>query len=466
MAKHIKDTSPHSLDVEMAVLGATLKDEDALHLVVEKISSELVFYLPKNRMIYKAILGLYAASEPCDIVTVADKLMRSGKLDQTGGRVYLVELVEGVASTVNVGKHATILMDKFLLRRLIDVSQETLNDCYNQELETGEVLDRAEQGVFDVSEKRFKKGFVSVGDLIPPTFEGIDKIGKSASITTGFEHLDNMTSGLHGGDLIIIAGRPSMGKSSLAVNIAEHVAMNLKKPVGLFSLEMSDEQVALRMMCGLARIPQQKVRSNKMSDSDWTRLSLAATPLSEAPIFIDDSPTLSSMEIRAKARRLKAQHDVALIIVDYMQMVHGSERFENRQQEMASISLGLKALAKELKIPVIACSQLSRQVEHRAGEKRPHLSDLRESGSIEQDADVVMFIYRPEQYLLHLERTDPKYLEVEGRAEIIVAKQRNGPTGVIYLTFLKEFARFENSTQREAPIQVREESSEAVDIPF
>jgi len=466
MAKYIGDTPPHSLEVEKAVLGAVLKDAEALHIVVEKISSELAFYLPKNRIIYRAILELYAASEPCDVVTVADRLAKHERLDKIGGRVYLVDLVEGVASTANVGTHAAILMNNFFLRRLIETSQETLNNCYDQSIEPDEVLDRAEQGIFDISEKRFKKGFVSVGDLIPPTFEGIDKIGKSASITTGFTYLDNMTSGLHGGDLIIIAGRPSMGKSSLAVNIAEHVAMNLKKPVGLFSLEMSNEQVALRMMCGLAKIPQQKVRSGKMSESDWTHLSLAATPLSEAPIFIDDSPTLSSMEIRAKARRLKAQHDVALIIVDYMQMVHGSERSENRQQEMASISLGLKALAKELKIPVIACSQLSRQVEHRAGEKRPHLSDLRESGSIEQDADVVMFIYRPEQYLLHLERTDPRYLEAQGKAEIIVAKQRNGPTGVVYLTFLKEFARFENMAYNEVPVQVREESTEGVNIPF
>ena len=456
---------PNSLDIEMAVLGAILKDEEALHLVVEKIDSEDAFYSQKHRAIYREILGLYRDSKECDIVTVAEALSKREKLSAIGGRVYLVELVEGVASTANVVQYSELLMDKFLLRRLIDVSQETLNDCYNQDSEAGEVLDRAEQGIFDVSEKRFKKGFVPVSDLIPPTLEGIDKAGKSASIATGFEYLDSMTSGLHGGDLIIIAGRPSMGKSSLAVNIAEHVAINLKKPVGLFSLEMSDEQVALRMMCGLARIPQQRVRSNRMSEDDWTRLSLAATPLSEAPIFIDDSPTLSSMEIRAKARRLKAQHDVALIIVDYMQMVHGSERSENRQQEMAGISLSLKALAKELKIPVIACSQLSRQVEHRAGEKRPHLSDLRESGSIEQDADVVIFIYRPEQYLLHLERTDPRYLEAQGRAEIIVAKQRNGPTGVVYLTFLKEFARFENMASN-CEVSADTKPTEGADVPF
>jgi replicative DNA helicase len=275
-----------------------------------------------------------------------------------------------------------------------------------------------------------------------------------------------MTNGMHRGDLVIIAGRPSMGKSAFALNIAEHVAIKEKKAVGVFSIEMSKEQLALRMLCGRAGISQQKLRAGKLRDTEWSRLATIGGVLSEAPIFIDDSPAISSLEIRAKARRLKAQHDLGLIIVDYLQMVHGSGRFENRQQEMANISRGLKALAKELEIPVIACSQLSRLVEQRGGEKRPQLSDLRESGAIEQDADVVAFIYRPEHYLTHLERNDPKLQEVAGLAEIIVAKQRNGPTGAIKLHFRKEFARFENLEKHRTDVPPGVEPVSGGDTPF
>lgn len=462
---------PQSLDAEQAVLGSILKEADAINHTIEILDNENVFYVPKHRIIYRAMLDLYERSEPCDITTVANALLKDGKLEKIGGRVYLVELAESVASTANLVSHANIVLEKSVLRRLIQTSNEIVKSCYSLDQPVENLLDLAEQNIFDISESRLRKGFTSIKELIPSTFEEIENLQSPDStlvgIKTGFDQLDVMTNGLHRGDLVIIAGRPSMGKSAFALNIAEYSGVELKKGIGFFSLEMSQEQLALRMLCGRARISQQRLRARKLRTEEWQKLSIAGGPLSEAPIFIDDSATLSSLELRAKARRLKAQHDISMIIVDYIQMVHGSGRFENRQQEIASISRSLKALAKELDIPVIACSQLSRQVEQRGGEKRPQLSDLRESGAIEQDADVVMFIYRPEHYYSHLDRNDPKYLEVEGKAEIIVAKQRNGPTGIVHLAFLKEFARFENlagTGYREVPADV--EPVEGGDIPF
>ncbi len=459
---------PQSLDAEQAVLGAVLKDSEAINQVIEVLSEESHFYVPKHQSIYRAALSLYEKGEPTDITTVATELAREDQLGRVGGRVYLVELIEGVASTANLMAHANIVLERSVLRRLISTSNEIIRSCYSYEQPVDDLLDIAESTIFRLSESRLRKGFTSIKELIPATFEDIENMqtegGGLTGLPTGYNDLDVMTNGLHNGDLVVVAGRPSMGKSALAMNIAEHIAIERKKAVGVFSIEMSKEQLALRMLCGRARISQQKLRARKLRDEDWSRLTIAGGPLSEAPIFIDDSPTLSSLEIRAKARRLKSQHNVGLILVDYIQMVHGSGRFENRQQEMANISRGLKALAKELEIPVIALSQLSRMVEQRGGEKRPQLSDLRESGAIEQDADLVMFIYRPEHYLAHLEKTDPKYVEVQGKAEIIVAKQRNGPTGVVHLAFVKEFARFENLDTHHAELPPGVES--VGDSPF
>ncbi|HOZ07572.1 MAG TPA: replicative DNA helicase, partial [candidate division Zixibacteria bacterium] len=401
---------------------------------------------------------------------VANELLRNDELGRIGGRVYLVELVEGVASTANLSAHATVVLERSILRRLITTSNEIIKSCYAFEQPVAGLLDRAESTIFRLSESRLRKGFTSIRDLIPSTFEDIEALQSNESgltgLPTGDEELDLMTNGMHKGDLVIVAGRPSMGKSALAMNIAEHVAIKQRKGVGVFSIEMSKEQLALRMLCGRAGISQQKLRAGKLRDTEWSRLATVGGILSEAPVFIDDSPTITSLEIRAKARRLKAQQDVGVIIVDYLQMVHGSGRFENRQQEMATISQGLKALAKELEIPVIACSQLSRLVEQRGGEKRPQLSDLRESGAIEQDADLVLFIYRPEHYLTHLEQNDPKMQEVAGLAEIIVAKQRNGPTGVVKLHFRKEFARFENLERHHREIPPGVEPVAGGDAPF
>ena len=460
---------PQSLDAEQAVLGAILKDGEAINQVIEVLDDESHFYVPKHQSVYRAMLNLYEKGEPTDITTVANELAREDGLQRVGGRVYLVDLVEQVASAANLVSHANIVLERSILRRLISSSNEIIKSCYAFEQPVDDLLDLAESTIFRLSESRLRKGFTSIKDLIPATFEDIENLQSEGSglvgITTGYGDVDVMTNGMHAGDLIIVAGRPSMGKSAFAMNIAEHVAIEKKRGVGVFSVEMSKEQLALRMLCGRARISQQKLRARKLRDEDWSRLTIAGGPLSEAPIYIDDSPALSSLEIRAKARRLKSQHDLGLIIVDYLQMVHGAGRFENRQQEMASISRGLKALAKELEIPVIACSQLSRLVEQRGGEKRPQLSDLRESGAIEQDADVVMFIYRPEHYLSHLERTDPKYIEVAGKAEIIVAKQRNGPTGVVHLAFVKEYARFENLEKHHAELPPGVDSVDG-DSPF
>jgi replicative DNA helicase len=469
--KDLQDLQPpQSLDAEQAVLGSILKDSEAVYQAIEILDGPDNFYYPKHQSIYRAALGLCDRSEPCDITTVANALLKEGTLEQIGGRVYLVELAESIASTANAAYYCNIVLEKALLRRLIQTSNEIVRSCYTMDQPVDDLLDSAEANIFSISESRLRKGFSSIKELMPSTFEQIENLQTDQSalvgIKTGFTDLDVMTNGLHRGDLVIVAGRPSMGKSALVMNIAENIAVNQNKGVGVFSIEMSNEALALRMLCGRARVSQQKLRAGKLKKEEWPRLTVAGGSLSEAPIFIDDSANLTSLEMRAKARRLKAQHDIGLIIVDYIQMMHASGRHENRQQEIASISRNLKVLAKELDIPVIACSQLSRQVEQRGGEKRPQLSDLRESGALEQDADVVMFVYRSEHYLSHMERTDPRYQEVEGKAEIIVAKQRNGPTGVVNLTFIKDYARFENQTTgfRELPPDAEPASGEH--IPF
>jgi replicative DNA helicase len=444
---------PHSTDAERALLGAVFKDAEAMNAVVDVIDDESHFYVPRHRAIFRAMLGLYERSEPCDITTVVDELLRSGSLEQIGGRVYLVELAEDVVSSANVARYATIVLETSLMRNLITTSSEIIQSCQAYDQNVDVLLDEAERAIFDISERRIRKGFIPIKGLIADTLEHMGDEHFMSGIRTGFKEIDNMTLGLHPGDLIVVAGRPSMGKTALAMNIAEYVATELNKGVGIFSVEMSKEQLVFRMLCGRAEINQHKLRAGTLSEREWPRLTIAGNLLSPAPIFIDDSATLSTLEMRAKARRLKAQYNVGLIVVDYIQLMHSTGREENRQQEIAMISRGMKALAKELDVPVIAISQLSRQVEQRGGDKRPQLADLRESGAIEQDADLVMFVYRQELYMSHLEREDPKYREVAGKAEIIIAKQRNGPVGSVHLSFRKEFARFGNleTQHRELP---------------
>lgn len=445
-------TPPHSMEAEQAVLGAILKDTEAFNRVLEVIHDSRDFYVQKHQMIYQAAVDLYDKSEACDITTVVSELDNRNQLDKVGGRVYLVQLLEQIASTANAVSYANIILEKSISRRLIATSNEIVSSCYASELPVDELLDQAEANIFRLSESRLRQGFTPLGQLVSSSLEDIGNMqvadGGLAGVSTGFHELDTMTLGLHDGDLIIVAGRPSMGKTSLAMNIAENIAAHTdvarRKTVGIFSVEMSKEALVFRLLCSRARLNQHKVRTGRLRDDEWPNLSRAGSILSKAPIFIDDSPTLTPLELRAKARRLKSQHDLGLIVVDYIQLMHASSRFENRQQEIAIISRNLKALAKELSVPVIAISQLSRAVEQRGGEKRPQLADLRESGAIEQDADLVLLLYREEFYRSHLDRTDPKYLEVKGQADVIIAKQRNGPTGTVKLSFVSELARFEN----------------------
>lgn len=439
---------PHSQDAEQALLGAMLIDEGAVARAVEILRQERRFYSASHRKIYAAIIALYERSQPADITTVSEELERRGELSECGGRAYLAGLASGVATAANAEYYARIILEKSTLRDLIEASSDIVNQAYRQEKEVDDLLDEAEQKVFDISEGQLRSDFSRIADLLPHTFEAIDNYvetkGGLIGYPTGYTDLDAITAGLHRGDLIIIAGRPSMGKSALVLNIAENLSLAANKAVAVFSLEMSKEQLALRMLCGRAKVSSHRLRTGRMSESDWPKLSNAAGPLEKALIYIDDTPMMTVLEMRAKARRLASQADLGLIVIDYLQMMSGSRHAENRQQEISQITRGLKGLAKELNVPVVGCSQLSRMVETRGGDRRPQLSDLRESGAIEQDADVVMFVYRPEYYLSGLDPEDPKLLEVKGRAEIIIAKQRNGPTGTVTLSFLKDFARFEN----------------------
>lgn len=445
---------PQSVEAEQDVLGSILKDPEVISSIIEELPTNEHFYVPKHRLIYRAILSLFEKNEPCDITTVAEELTKMGQLDNIGGRLYLIELVDGIATTANAASYAKIILEKSVLRNLINTSNDIVKNCYNLDYEVSEILDRAEQNIFAISESRLRKGFVSLKELIPQTFDQIEefqeKRGGIIGNETGYFELDEMTGGFHNGDFIVIAGRPSMGKTAFALNIAEHMAIDLseKLPIGVFSIEMSKEQLALRLLCGRSGTSQHLLRRGRLRDSEWQNLALHSDSLANAPIYIDDSATLSPLEMRAKARRLKAQHNIGMLIVDYIQMMYSPGRTENRQQEMALISRSMKSLAKELGIPIVAVSQLSRMVETRGGDKRPQLSDLRESGAIEQDADLVLFVYREEFYLSGLDDDDPKKIEAKGKAEIIVAKQRNGPTGIVHLTFQPERIRFENPSYR------------------
>ncbi len=435
---------PQSVEVEQAVLGAMLLDKEAVGKAVEVIDKD-AFYRDDHQKIFSAIVALYDKNQPVDIITVSDELATRKELDNVGGRVYLLELTEKIATTANIEYHANIVLEKATLRKLIETSTQIVSQCYGATLEVDDLLDRAEQGIFNISEKRIKEGFISIGDLLPHTFEAIEeyqkKGGMVTGLATGFLELDTLTGGLQNSDLIVVASRPSMGKTAFCLSVAEHVAIEQNLPVGVFSLEMAKSQLAQRMLCSRARFSTHKMRTGRISDHEYSNLAVAVGPLAESKIFIDDTPNLGILQMRAKARRLKAQFDVGLIIVDYLQLMQGPRGSESRQQEISLISRSLKGLAKELDVPVIAVSQLSRKVEDRGGDKRPMLADLRESGAIEQDADVVIFVYRPEFYGIEKFKDGAP---AEGVAEIIVSKHRNGPTGNLRLTFIKDYARFEN----------------------
>ncbi len=427
---------PQAIEAEMAVLGSMLLENEAVSKAIELLD-ETAFYRTAHQKIFQASVKLFEKQNKVDMLTVADELEKMSSLDDAGGAYYLTELVNRVPSAASVDYYAKIVLEKSLLRKLISISTEITSDAYDAREDAIEQIDNAEQKIFTLSERKLRKGFLSIDPILHDTFEIIDSYhkrkGSVTGVPTGFKKLDELTSGFQNSDLIIVAGRPSMGKTALCLNIAHNAAVSHQFPVGIFSLEMSNTQLAMRMLCSEAKVDSHKVRTGRLPDDEWPRLSTTVGKLSEAPIFIDDSAALSVLEIRAKARRLKAEKNVGLIIVDYLQLVKGPKFAESRQVEISLISQSLKALAKELDIPVVALSQLSRAVESRGGDRKPILSDLRESGAIEQDADVVMFIYRPEVY-------GPT--EHPGVAEIIVAKQRNGPIGSVELHFHKNYVLF------------------------
>jgi replicative DNA helicase len=431
---------PHSVEAEQSLLGGLMLDQRAWDQVADVVHGEDL-YRADHRLIFGAIAELVGRDQPPDAVTVAEYLQRSGQLEAGGGVAYLARLVEDTPSAANIRAYAQIVRERAMLRRLIEIGGDIAASAHStQGLTVEEIVDLAEQRVFEIAEGgRRGPGFTSLKDILPKTIDRLDMLSHSQSditgVSTGFTEMDKMTAGLQRGELIIIAGRPSMGKSTLAVNIAEHAAIGSGIPAGIFSMEMSAEQLSFRMLSSIGRVSQTRLRNGKLSEEDWPRVHSAVSMMSNAPIFIDDGGALTPTEVRSRARRLKREHGLGLIVVDYLQLMSVAGTVENRATELSEISRSLKALAKELDLPVIALSQLNRSVEQR-NDKKPVMSDLRESGAIEQDADLIVFIYREEVY----DRDTPR----KGIADIIIGKQRNGPVGEFRLTFLGEFTKFEN----------------------
>jgi len=440
----LEKVPPQNNEAEMCVLGSMIIEETAISQVADMIEANS-FYKDAHKKIFSSIVDLYGAYQAVDAVTLTNDLKKKGFLDQVGGPSYITSLATMVPTAANVKHYAKIVKEKALLRGLINAATEIVTQSYDGSIDADVLLDKAEQIIFDISNRKVEVGAIPIKDVIKDTIETIDSIyqkkGFVIGLPTGFNELDGMTAGLQKSDLIIIAGRPSMGKSALAGCIAERAAVIEKVPVAMFSLEMSKEHLVQRMLCCHARVNAQNVRSGFLSQADWPKLTSAAGRLSESQIFIDDSPGISVLELKAKARRLKSQYDIGLIILDYLQLMQGSNNKENRQQEISEISRSLKGLARELNVPLIAVSQLSRAPERREDFK-PRLSDLRESGAIEQDADLVLLLFREEYY-------NPEDESSKGLSEIIIAKQRNGPVGSTKLAFVKEFMRFENLSKRE-----------------
>jgi replicative DNA helicase len=435
-------TLPHNLEAEKCVLGAILIDNPSFNQAAEVIASD-DFFRDAHRRIFEKMIGLSERSQPIDPVTLKDELTRSGELDEVGGPAYVASLTDGVPRSANVEFYAKIVKEKSTLRKLIQSANDVLVRAYDAEEDADNLLDEAERSIFQIAENRMRSGFVSLAELVDGGWKQLEKLqehtGNVTGVPTGFVDLDEMTSGFQKADLVIVAARPSMGKTSLVLNMALHCGIEAGRTAGVFSLEMSKEQLFMRMLTSEARVDAHKFRGGFLGEQDYARLVSAFARLHDAKVFIDDSPSIGILEMRAKARRLKMEHGLDMLVIDYLQLMQGRGKFDNRQQELASISRSLKILAKELEIPIIALSQLSRAPEGRS-DHRPQLSDLRESGALEQDADVVMFIYREEMY--PVEGQVPP--EAEGVAELIIGKQRNGPTGTVRLVFLKQYTRFEN----------------------
>ncbi|HEY7872332.1 MAG TPA: replicative DNA helicase [Rudaea sp.] len=434
---------PHSIDAEQAVLGGLMLDEHAWERIADKLDEE-DFYRRDHRLIFRAIGDLASKNQPCDAVTLGEWFESNASADEVGGVAYVIQLANTTPSAANILAYAGIVREKSVLRQLIEAGTQIVSDGFQPEGRTSEeILGAAETRVFHIAETgaRGKKSYVEMRAAVHEAFQILSRRYESkdavTGLATGFADLDEMTSGLQPSDLIIVAARPSMGKTALAVNMAEHAALKSRKAVAIFSMEMSASQLAFRLISSLGRIDQQHLRNGDLAEEDWPRVTSAITLLSETKILIDDTPALSPAELRARARRMKRQYDIGLIVVDYLQLMAVPGNKENRATEISEITRGLKALAKELNIPVIALSQLNRSLEQRT-DKRPVMADLRESGAIEQDADVILFIYRDEYY--------DKESADKGLAEIIIGKQRNGPTGTVKLTFLGRYTRFESTT--------------------
>lgn len=429
---------PYNIDAEQAVLGCMLLDREVIPTVAEVLKPE-DFYREDHREIFEAIIDLFERAEPVDIITASEQLKIRGTLDNVGGLDYLSGISAAVPTTTNAKHYASIIEEKSILRKLIKASAEISQLCYDASEEVAVVLDKAEKNVFDILQRRNIQGFSHIKDVLITAFSKLEELynnkGNITGIPTGFTDLDYKTAGLHNSDLILIAGRPSMGKTTFAVNIAQYAAVHKHIPVAIFSLEMSKEQLVNRMLCSEVMVDNQKMRTGKLEDDDWQKIARALGPMSEAPIFIDDTPGLSVMDIRAKCRRLKLEKNLGLVVIDYLQLMQGRSRTENRQQEISEISRSLKILAKEINVPIITCAQLSRGPESRS-DHRPMLSDLRESGAIEQDADIVIFLYRDEYY-------NPE-TEKKNIAEAIIAKHRNGSTGTIELVWMGQYTKFGN----------------------
>lgn len=429
---------PHNSEAERAVIGAILIDNEAIMKVLDFLGAE-DFYREAHRRIFRVITSLSQKNDPTDLLTVNNALQNEGVLELVGGASYLSELVDSIPSSANIVSYAKIIREKAIVRRLIEASAEIATMGYENNYDAELLLDEAERIIFGLAEARMKPSFSAVKDVVKDSFKRIEKLfetkGEITGLETGFHEFDNLTCGLQPNDLIIIAGRPSMGKTALALNIAQYAAIHRHSTVAFFSLEMSKEQLVVRMLCSEAAIDSSKLRKGELEEKDWPLLTKAAGSLSDIKLFIDDAPALSVMEMRAKSRRLKREHGLDLVLVDYLQLMRPSGNVQNREQEISEISRSLKALAKELQVPVVALSQLNRAVENRHN-RRPQLADLRESGAIEQDADVICFVYRDEVY-------DPHSPD-KGVAELILGKQRNGPTGVVKLAFLNHYTRFEN----------------------
>ena len=436
-------TLPHNLEAEKSVLGAILIQNEAFNHAAELIDSK-DFFRNAHTRIFEKMVVLSERGDAIDFITLKEELSKSGELDSVGGPAYIASLADGVPRSANVEYYAKIVKEKSTLRSLIHSANKILVEAYEAEQEPDLLLDEAERSIFAIAEDRIRAGFVPLRDLVQTSFAQIEKLqqqkGMITGVPTGFVDLDEMTSGLQPSDLVLVAARPSMGKTSFVLNIAQHIGTSTDMTVGFFSLEMSKEQLFMRMLTSEARIDAHRFRTGYLNEKDYGRLSHALGTLAEAKVFIDDTASIGVLEMRAKARRLKAEHGLHMIVIDYIQLMQGRGRFESRQAEIASISRSLKGLAKELNVPIVALSQLSRASETRA-DHRPQLSDLRESGALEQDADVVMFIYRAEQYR---DSDGNPNTEEQGTAEIIIGKQRNGPIGTAKLAFIKEHTRFEN----------------------